>query len=71
MEYNQIYHGKIVCYQRQQAVVRGIGTYSPRLRSVFDWVVGRNTTTTTATIEFPNGEEKQVRIAELKENAHD
>lgn len=66
MTYNQVYHGQSVCYQRQKAIVVGIGTYTPRLRSVVDWIVGRNTDTTKIRIEFSDGSESSVLLSEIK-----
>ena len=65
MKYNEIYLGKTVCYQRQKAIVRNIGTYTPTLRHIVDWVLGKGDRTTEITIELKNGTEKKVPLGDL------
>ena len=65
MNYNDIYLGKTVCYQRQKAIVRNIGTYKPTLRHIVDWVLGKGDRTTEITIELKDGKEQKVALGDL------
>ena len=65
MNYNDIYLGKTVCYQRQHAIVRSIGTFTPTLRHIVDWVLGKGDRTTEITIELKDGTEKKVALGDL------
>lgn len=65
MNYNDIYLGKTVCYQRQHVIVRSIGTFTPTPRHIVDWVLGKGDRTTEITIELKDGTEKKVALGDL------
>ena len=65
MNYNDIYLGKTVCYQRQHAIVRNIGTFTPTIRHLVDWVLGKGDRTTEITVELKDGTEKKVPLGDL------